>query len=88
MSGGVKDFLAVCNVVKTFKNIRILQISTRPFDFWSTMCNEGELLEKFNIQLSPVPMTELTQAIKSARSDENRMEKMLAYIRETMTVKD
>lgn len=84
---GVKDFLAVCNVVKTFKNIRILQISTRPFDFWSTMCNEGELLEKFNIQLSPVPMTELTQAIKSARSDENRMEKMLAYIRETMTVK-
>ena len=36
---GVKDFLAVCNVVKTFKNIRILQISTRPFDFWTTMCN-------------------------------------------------
>ena len=33
---GVKDFLAVCNVVKTFKNIRILQISTRPFDFWTT----------------------------------------------------
>ena len=36
---GVKDFLAVCNVVKTFKNIRILQISTRPFEFWTTMCN-------------------------------------------------
>ncbi len=83
---GVKDFLAVCNVVKTFKNIRILQISTRPFDFWSTMCNEGELLEKFNIQLSPVPMTELTQAIKSARADETRMDNMLAYIREAMTV--
>ena len=40
---GVRDFLAVCNVVKAFRNIRILQISTRPFDFWSTMCNEGEL---------------------------------------------
>ncbi len=61
---GVKDFLAVCNVVKTFKNIRILQISTRPFDFWTTMCNEGELLEKFNIQLAPVPMTELTEEVK------------------------
>ena len=57
---GIKDFLAVCNVVKTFKNIRILQISTRPFDFWTTMCNEGELLEKFNIQLAPIPMPELT----------------------------
>ena len=53
---GLRDFLAVCNVVKTFRNIRILQISTRPFDFWTTMCNEGELLEKFNIQLSPIPI--------------------------------
>ena len=30
---GVKDFLAVCNVVKVFRNIRILQIGPRPFDF-------------------------------------------------------
>ena len=83
---GIKDFLAVCNVVRTFKNIRILQISTRPFDFWSTMCNEGELLEKFGIQLAPVPMTELTQAIKSVWADEGRMEHMLSYIRETMEI--
>ena len=52
---GINNFLAVCNTVKAFKNMRILQIGPRPFDFWSTMCNEGELLEKFNIQLSPVP---------------------------------
>ena len=37
---GIKDFLAVCNVVKTFKNIRILQIGPRPFDFWSTIRDE------------------------------------------------
>ena len=42
---GVRDFLAVCNVVRTFRHIRILQIGPRPFDFWSTMCNEGELAE-------------------------------------------
>lgn len=53
---GIRRFLAVCNVVKTFRNIRILQIGPRPYDFWSTMCNEGELLEKFHIQLAPVPM--------------------------------
>ena len=40
----MKDFLAVCNVVKVFRRTRILQIGPRPFDFWSTMCNEGELL--------------------------------------------
>ena len=64
---GIRDFLAVCNVVKTFRNMRILQISTRPYEFWSTMCNEGELLEKFNIQLTPIPMPELTDEMKMAK---------------------
>ena len=62
---GIRDFMAVCNVVKKFKNMRILQISTRPFDFGTTMCNEGELLEKFNIQLSTIPMPELTDEVKT-----------------------
>lgn len=83
---GVWDFLAVCNVVRTFKHIRILQMSTRPFDFWTTMCNEGELLEKFNIQLAPVPMTELIQAVRDAQANDAVMGEMLAYIRENMVV--
>lgn len=73
---GIKDFLAVCNVVKTFKNIRILQISTRPFDFWTTMCNEGELLEKFNIQLAPIPMPELTDEVKKAKQSRQRFRRL------------
>lgn len=84
---GVKDFLAVCNVVKTFRNTRILQISTRPFDFWSTMCNEGELLEKFNIQLSPVPMPELIYAVKAAKEKGSEVEEVIKYIKENMNVK-
>lgn len=83
---GVRDFLAVCNVVKTFKNIRILQISTRPFDFWTTMCNEGELLEKFNIQLSPIPMTELIEEIKAVKEEKTKLNKMLDVIHEAMEV--
>lgn len=83
---GVWDFLAVCNVVKTFKNIRILQISTRPFDFWTTMCNEGELLEKFNIQLSPIPMTELIEEIKAVKEEKTKLNEMLDVIHETMEV--
>lgn len=83
---GVRDFLAVCNVVKTFKNIRILQISTRPFDFWTTMCNEGELLEKFNIQLSPIPMTELIEEIKAVKEEKTKLNEMLDVIQETMEV--
>lgn len=82
---GIKDFMAVCNVVKQFRNIRILQISTRPFDFWTTMCNEGELLEKFNIQLSPIPMTELIEEVKAVKGNE-QTQKALEDIRKTMKV--
>ncbi len=84
---GIKDFLAVCNVVKTFRNIRILQIGPRPYDFWSTMCNEGELLEKFNIQLAPIPMPELTEAVAEAKAEKTEVDKAVAYIRSHMDVR-
>ncbi len=84
---GVKDFLAVCNVVKTFKNTRILQIGPRPFDFWSTMCNEGELLEKFNIQLAPVPLPELTQEVKKAKEEKTEVAEVMEYCHKNMIIK-
>ncbi len=83
---GMNDFLAVCNVVSTFRRTRILQIGPRPFDFWSTMCNEGELLEKFNIQLSPIPLPELTRAVKDAMTQTDEMKKVLAYCKENMNI--
>lgn len=83
---GIRRFLAVCNVVRTFRHTRILQISTRPFDFWTTMCNEGELLEKFNIQLAPIPMPELADAVKAAKEQKIEVEKTIAYITANMDV--
>ena len=84
---GVRDFTAVCNVIKTFRNIRILQISTRPNDFWSTMCNEGELLEKFNIQLSPIPMPELTDEVKKAKEEKTEVAEVCEYLKAHMEIK-
>ena len=85
---GVRDFLSVCSVVKTFKNIRILQIGPRPFDFWSTMCNEGELLEKFNIQLSPIPMPELTNEVARVKKEESEeLNKVINYVKANMLIK-
>lgn len=84
---GLRNFIAVCNVVKAFKNTRILQISTRPFDFWTTMCNEGELLEKFNIQLAPIPMPQLEAEVKVAKAEKTRVNETIAYIKEKMDVK-
>lgn len=83
---GVKDFLAVCNVVKVFRSTRILQIGPRPFDFWSTMCNEGELLEKFHIQLSPVPLPELTAQVKRAKEEGVEVKAVMDYCKEHMHI--
>ena len=83
---GIRNFLAVCNVVKTFRSTRILQIGPRPFDFWSTMCNEGELLEKFNIQLAPIPLPELTAEVKKAMKEGDEVSQTIHYCREHMEI--
>lgn len=83
---GLRDFMAICNVVKTFCHIRILQISTRPFDFWSTMCNEGELLEKFNIQLAPIPMGELVDEVRKNLGNVAETQEVMTYCRANMNI--
>jgi len=83
---GINRFLRVCNVVKTFRNIRILQIGPRPFDFWSTMCNEGELLERFNVQLAPIPLPELTAEMKAAKEEGKKVAETIAYCKEKFNI--
>ncbi|KRN28575.1 l-fucose isomerase [Lactobacillus selangorensis] len=84
---GVNDFIKVCNIVKTFKNTRILQVGPRPFDFWSTMVNEGELLEKFNISLSPIPLEELVKEIHRLQDENNpEIQKTMDYLKEIADV--
>lgn len=84
---GVKDFVRVCNVVKTFKATRILQVGPRPFDFWTVMCNEGELLEKFNISLSPVPIEELIQEIEQVKkNDYGSVQEAIDYFDQTTEI--
>ena len=51
---GMNRFIAVANVVKAVKNLNILQISTRPEPFCSVICNENELIERFNVHLYPM----------------------------------
>lgn len=83
---GIKLFLSVCNVVKVFRQTRILQIGPRPFDFWSTMCNEGELLEKFNIQLAPIPIPELISEMERVKTDRAELDRTIKYCQDNFTV--
>lgn len=86
-SRGLTDFIKVCNVVKTFKNTIILQIGPRPFDFWSVISNEGELLEKYNISLSPIPLQELYQEMDRVKNSEySEVENIINYFKKYTVV--
>lgn len=84
---GIQDFMKVCNVVRTFKNTRILQVGPRPFDFWTVICNEGELLERFNISLSPVPIREVVDEIATIKqNDYAQVQQVIDYFNENTEV--
>lgn len=62
---GLKRFIAAAGVVKTFQNMRIGQIGTRPESFLSVIYNEGSLLEKFGIEVVPIPIPEFIDRAKA-----------------------
>ncbi len=66
---GFNRWIQVCNVVKAAKNLRILQIAPRPESFWTMMVNEGELLEKFGVMITPVTLSELSRKAKKVREE-------------------
>lgn len=57
---GFKNFLGVASVVKALRFMRIGQVDTRPQAFWTVICNEGELLERFGIKVIPRSLVEVT----------------------------
>jgi L-fucose isomerase-like protein len=70
---GYRHFLSTASVVKTFRTLRIGQIDTRPKPFWSVMYNEGEILEKFGIEVVPNSLSTVVkeaQAIQKANDTE------------------
>ena len=61
---GFSNFISASNVVRQFRSLRILQIGPRPSSFWTMMCNEGELLERFGIELYPITLVDIQRASK------------------------
>jgi L-fucose isomerase-like protein len=66
---GFRNFMSAASVVKAFKTLRIGQISTRPQAFWSVICNEGELLERFGIEIVPTTMVDIQKETESILAD-------------------
>ncbi|MCF7864486.1 MAG: hypothetical protein K9L89_06840 [Kiritimatiellales bacterium] len=81
---GLDTFVRAAAVAKLFrKGMKIGQVGLRIDFFWSTIINESELLEKFNVQVVPIDLVEFINAAKS-RSKANRA----AYQKEAMRLRE
>lgn len=82
---GYNNFISVCSVIKAFKSIRILQIAPRPFSFWSVISNEGELLEKFGIEVFPITLQDVATDMTRILSEKGKnFRENLEYILSNM----
>jgi len=63
-SRGFINFIRAANVVKKFKKIKIGKIGVRPRDFWTVISSEGELIDKFNIEIVPFNLGDIVSMAK------------------------
>jgi len=61
---GLDMFIRAVSVVKAFKGLRVLQIVNRPRQFLSVKINEGELIEKFGVEVVPITAHEYISSIQ------------------------
>ena len=79
---GFEDFISTATVVKTFRNLRIGQINSRPKYFTSVMYNESELIEKFGIEIVPINIGTVKQKMDYILiNKENEINKIAANIK-------
>ena len=79
---GMEKFIRVANVVKSVRNLKILQISTCPEPFCSVICNENELIEKFGVQLYPVTLNDLVVRMNEVKEENSQdLKDTVAYLK-------
>jgi len=66
---GFKDFLGAAAAANAFLGARIGQVDTRPASFWTVMVNEGELLERWGVQVVPTTLVDIERAVKRLVAD-------------------
>jgi L-fucose isomerase-like protein len=84
---GFFNFLGAASVVQAMNNMRIGQISTRPEGFWTVMYNEGELLERFGIEIVPVSLIEIVDSARDYLiSDDHKLQEAVEEVKERIDV--
>ncbi len=85
---GFREFLAAANAANSFLGARIGQVSTRPGDFWTVMVNEGELLEKWGIQVVPTTLVDIARAVeKKTKSPTSKLKLVVTSFKKKASFK-
>ena len=70
LRAGVDTFLRAANAANALRRgIRIGLIGTRIDFFWSTISNESELLEKFNVEVLPIDLETFIENVRKRVAD-------------------
>jgi len=81
---GMDVFVRAASVVKAAKNIHIGLVGARIDFFWSCIVNESELLEKFNVKVTPFEIaTVLKQVEEKIRADADTLNEKLKLLKNT-----
>ena len=85
---GVDTFLRAANIANALRRgIRIGQIGQRIDFFWTTIINENELLQRFNVEVLPIDMVEFIEAMRNRASKGfDGYKKEVARLRENFKV--
>jgi L-fucose isomerase-like protein len=86
---GVDTFMRAVSVADIFrKGVRLGMVGDRIDFFWTTIINESELLERFNVEVMPFDMVEFIRAAKKrVETDRAKYEKGVNELRQNFTVK-
>lgn len=84
---GLERFVRVACMVKNFTGLRVGQVGLRPKPFCSVIYNEGELMQKFGIQVIPINMAVIIDKFnRILREHEEELKRGAGILRERYEV--
>jgi len=69
---GFSTFISAAAAANSLKNLRIGQVAPRPGAFWTMMYNEGELLERFGVEVVPATLSEMVELARGQVRDNKK----------------
>ena len=86
---GFESFVRVACMVKNFTGLRIGQVGSRPYPFFSVIWNEGELMEKFGVKITALNFANIQARMATAAEQyPDEIKEIEEYILKNYTLDD